>query len=63
MNEIKNEPRCMKVGERTFVETVCQFCDMTFFVPKGSEKDYICLDCKEHFKREMMDGTHECYKG
>jgi len=50
------EQRFMKVGERTFVETVCQFCDMTFFVPKGSEKDYICLDCKEHFKREMMDG-------
>ena len=53
----------MKVGDREFDETVCVFCDMTFFVPKGSEKDYICLDCKEHFKREMMDGTHECYKG
>ena len=23
----------MKVGDREFVETVCVFCDMTFFVP------------------------------
>lgn len=47
----------MKVGDREFVETVCVFCDMTFFVPKGMEKDYVCLDCRDFFKREMMDGN------
>lgn len=47
----------MKVGDRDFVKTVCVFCDMAFFVPKGMEKDYVCLDCKEFFKREMMDGN------
>ena len=56
MSELdKTTKRYRMVGERKFVETHCIFCDMSYWVPEELAKDYLCIDCKEHFEREMQE--------